>query len=142
MEPRAHEKMRCQCASPALPVWNWAQLSILPGGKPKEQFLHVSAFNGLSVSERKNPNQDCQKIKQLLHNEFSLSDGGSKLHLLQLQFQLFFLLAGVAPPRDMRKPHQLPGPSRESHMESLLSPSHLPGHAGAGSCHKQSHRLC
>lgn len=77
-------------------------------------------------------------------NNFSITNSPSLMECtwLQLQFQLFFLLAGVAPPRDMRKPHQLPGPSRESHMESLLSPSHLTGHAGAGSCRKQSHRLC
>lgn len=138
MEP--HAQMCCQHAPLALPVWNWAQLSIfLPDGKPKEQFVPVSTFKGLSISERKNPNQNHQKIKQLFHDKFSLSDG---VHLLQLQSQLFFLLAGVASLRDMRKPHHLPGASRESHTESLLSPGHLTGHTGAGSCHKQSHRLC
>lgn len=80
-----------------------------------------------------------KKIKQLFHDKFSLSDA---VHLLQLQFQLFFLPAGVASPRYMRKPCQLPGPSRESHVESLLSPGHLTGHARAGSCCKQNHQLC
>lgn len=126
MEPRAHEKMRCQCASLALPVWNWAQLSILPGGKPKEQFLHVSAFNGLSVSERKNPNQDCQKIKQLLHNEFSLSDG---VHLAATAIPI------VLPP--------CWGGASKGHEETTPAPRSFQGIShGVTAVTQPSHRTC
>lgn len=108
-------------------------------GSPRSSSYVSLPLTGSPFWRGKTQTKTAKKIKQLRHDEFSLSDG---VHLLQLQFQLFFLLAGVAPPRDMRKPYQLPGPSRESHTEALLSPSHLTGRAGAGSCRKQSHRLC
>lgn len=74
-------------------------------GNPRSSLYMSLPLMGSPSQRGKTQTKTAKKIKQLFHDKFSLSDA---VHLLQLQFQLFFLPAGVASPRDMRKPRQLP----------------------------------